>query len=106
MSTAVEVATLPYCDFCPARGSSTVALYDGKTVFGPWAHMCEACFRRVGVGLGTGVGQRLVYVSWSRRAVARRTDGFILAYFPTVEEADAFRAKTGIPMSETVSALL
>lgn len=31
---------------------------DGATVFGPWAVMCRACFRRFGVGIGPGCGQR------------------------------------------------
>ena len=36
------------------------AEYDGRTISGPWAYMCEECFVRFGVGLGTGKGQRLV----------------------------------------------
>lgn len=33
-------------------------MYDAKTVYGPWACMCETCFNIVGVGLGTGLGQQ------------------------------------------------
>ena len=32
------------CDFCDKQ-----ALYDGKTVFGPWAYMCEEHRRKIGV---------------------------------------------------------
>lgn len=42
------------CDFCKAP-----AEYDGKTRFGPWAYMCEKCFREYGSGLGVGRGQHL-----------------------------------------------
>jgi len=31
---------------------------DGKTRMGPWANMCMPCYRKVGVGLGVGRGQR------------------------------------------------
>lgn len=36
----------PRCDFC-----SEPAVYDGKTIMGPWAHMCEAHFNKYGVRL-------------------------------------------------------
>lgn len=32
------------CDFCEAA-----AVYDGKTVYGPWAFMCEAHLDSIGV---------------------------------------------------------
>jgi len=32
----VKVPELPKCDFC-----DETARYDGKTVFGPWAYMCD-----------------------------------------------------------------
>lgn len=57
MSTQVEVERLPQCDI---PGCGTVAGYDGKTNWGPWAYMCEDDFRHHGVGLGTGKGQRLI----------------------------------------------
>lgn len=57
--TSVTVVALPPCDLCP-DDSSTLAEYDGKTVMGPWANMCEGHFSHYGVGLGTGRGQRLV----------------------------------------------
>lgn len=31
---------------------------DGRTRMGPWANMCPSCARTIGVGLGTGKGQR------------------------------------------------
>jgi len=44
------------CNFCHC-----VATYDGRTVFGPWAYMCDEHFAHYGVGLGTGKGQKLIY---------------------------------------------
>jgi len=42
------------CDFCGKN-----AFYDGKTIKGPWAFMCEEHFNLYGVGLGIGKGQIL-----------------------------------------------
>lgn len=57
MSTEVEVAVIPPCDICKSK----LAAYDGKTIHGPWAYMCEGCWSWHGVGkLGTGYGQRLI----------------------------------------------
>lgn len=55
--THVEVARIPPCDISAEHGEAAV---DGKTNFGPWAYMCEACFATHGVGLGLGKGQRLI----------------------------------------------
>lgn len=44
------------CDICGAL-LATVRI-DGRTRFGPWADMCVGCHARVGVGLGTGKGQK------------------------------------------------
>jgi len=52
----VRVAELPECDICKKQKAN----YDGKTLMGPWAYMCQECFDSQGVGLGTGLGQRLV----------------------------------------------
>jgi hypothetical protein len=62
MSEEVKVAALPKCDLHKYfKGDPNVtAHYDGKTIEGPWAYMCEDCFRDYGIGLGTGRGQRLV----------------------------------------------
>jgi len=52
------VSELPLCNLC--ADGYTRALYDGKTIYGPWAYMCQPCFNAYGVGLGTGKGQRLI----------------------------------------------
>ena len=64
MSTQVKVNSLPRCDFqaqlsTPCRDGGE-AHYDGKTIHGPWAYMCEQHFTEFGVGLGTGRGQKLI----------------------------------------------
>ena len=33
-------------------------VYDGRTKMGPWAMMSQASFKKYGVGLGTGKGQK------------------------------------------------
>lgn len=43
------------CDVCRIR----TAVFDGKTVYGPWAFMCKPCHKKVGVGLGLGKGSVL-----------------------------------------------
>lgn len=58
--TAVEVARIPNCDLCHQHHRATPAVVDGKTVYGPWAHMCEDHYEDVGIGLGLGRGQRLI----------------------------------------------
>ena len=65
MSEQVEVTRLPPCDFCNQNDAGVVkevadARYDGKTIYGGWANMCPEHFDLYGLGLGTGVGQRLV----------------------------------------------
>ena len=54
---AIMVGRLPECDFCGNQ-----AEYDAKTIYGPWATMCEACWTRKAQSklLGMGKGQRLV----------------------------------------------
>ena len=55
MTTMVyEVKT---CDLC--QGKCSDEFVDGVTkLSGLWGNMCADCFRRYGIGLGTGVGQR------------------------------------------------
>ena len=62
MSTEVKVSELPDCDICKYYGDTPIdkAVYDGKTTRGPWAYMCEDHFQDLGVGLGTGKGQKLI----------------------------------------------
>lgn len=56
MANEVKMAQIPNCDLC-----GEPAAYDGKTKHGPWAYMCERCWRTDGIGkLGTGFGQKLV----------------------------------------------
>lgn len=57
MSHTAVVAELPKCDLCNAT-----AAYDGRTVGGSWAYMCEGCFGYLGVGTGLGKGQKLIVV--------------------------------------------
>src|SRR5215471_5085314 len=47
-----------HCDMCHAFLPNVY--YDAKTRMGPWANMCPACFRCLGIGLGTGLGQKYV----------------------------------------------
>ncbi|MEM2174129.1 MAG: hypothetical protein QXI58_00690 [Candidatus Micrarchaeia archaeon] len=51
----VEVDDLPLCNFC-----KKTAEYDARTIYGPWAYMCEDCFKKFGIGLGIGQGQKLI----------------------------------------------
>ena len=44
------------CDVCDAPIENL--FYDAKTRYRVWACLCQPCFERVGVGLGTGLGQR------------------------------------------------
>lgn len=43
------------CNFCGKE--CTPYLYDGATILGPWAVMCEDCFNKYGTGIGMGRGQ-------------------------------------------------
>ena len=65
--TTVVMRDIPKCDLCvhdvamnKAGSQKLDARYDGKTVMGPWAYMCETHFARLGVGLGEGKGQELI----------------------------------------------
>jgi len=53
--TKAPVLELPDCDFCGHE-----ATYDGVTSLGPWANMCQKHFGEFGLGLGLGVGQKLI----------------------------------------------
>lgn len=44
------------CDIC--HEPLEKEFVDGATVFGPWGIMCIPCHELVGMGLGTGRGQR------------------------------------------------
>jgi hypothetical protein len=61
MGDVAYISEAVLCDFCKMVGAQVQAQYDGATVHGPWAYMCEAHFQANGVGsLGTGKGQRLI----------------------------------------------
>ena len=42
------------CDICGKK-----ALYDGRTINGSWAYLCQFCMDYFGIGLGQGKGQKL-----------------------------------------------
>lgn len=48
------------CNLChnPFGCKNTKFFVDGKTLFGPWAIMCDTCHRDQGGKLGKGFGQR------------------------------------------------
>ncbi len=60
MSVSTIVDKRPPCDFGSNHGE---AQFDAKTTAGPWAFMCLACYRKHGIQLGTGFGQRLFLAS-------------------------------------------
>lgn len=60
--TEVQVTYIPICDICIVSGKPEDAAYDGRTKDGPWANMCEDCFKVHGVGLGLGKGQKLILI--------------------------------------------
>ena len=45
------------CELCKKYLPVGSIIIDGKTKGGPWAVMCEDCFKVHGVGLGVGKGQ-------------------------------------------------
>lgn len=57
LGETTRVEEMPPCDLCR---DGTLAVYDGKTITGPWAFLCQKHFDQVGIGLGLGRGQRLV----------------------------------------------
>lgn len=62
--TTARVTRIPNCDF--PHGEPTPALYDAKTLQGPWAYMCQTHFdsdHRGGLGLG--IGQKLELLTGS-----------------------------------------
>ena len=61
MGTKVSMTKLPWCDTCEQKGRATLAEFDAKTIWGPWAYMCRPCWESLGEydDLGTGKGQQL-----------------------------------------------
>lgn len=81
------------CDFCKMEGLEVQAQYDGKTLHGPWAYMCESHFEVMGIGLGTGRGQKLIV---GERPTADQSDA-------DIEEIDAAtpeEQKPELPVTE------
>lgn len=70
MSDSVVVTRLPNCDVCRAKP----AAYDAKTKSGPWGNLCEDCYKEHGIGLGTGLGQRLILQAPTVKVVRKETD--------------------------------
>jgi len=59
--TKVMVESLPNCDIKEEHPTPVKARYDAKTIYGPWANLCQHHFEVVAIGnLGLGKGQRLV----------------------------------------------
>lgn len=57
----VYVDELPPCGLCVRVGRATKARYDAKLCLGgAWAYVCGMHFAIYGLGLGTGLGQRLL----------------------------------------------
>jgi hypothetical protein len=55
--TEVVVDALPPCDWDATHGPAS---YDFKSTSGPWGYGCDACFKERGMGLGLGIGQKLI----------------------------------------------
>ena len=55
-----EIPAAVLCDFEPCKVDKVQAHYDGATAMGPWAYICESHYRQYGIGLGLGLGQRLI----------------------------------------------
>ncbi len=58
----IWTSPLECCDECSKRfgrgPDASPVMYDAATKFGPWGNFCEPCFKRLGKGLGTGLGQK------------------------------------------------
>ena len=63
--------TVGECNLCGKDRLSEFV--DGKTRMGPWANMCLPCYRKVGVGLGVGRGQRYAIVTDISGSMSVRT---------------------------------
>lgn len=55
--THCKMGCYPSCNMCDG---SQKAKYDGKTILGTWAYMCSPCFKKYGIGMGTGKGQKII----------------------------------------------
>lgn len=71
MSNMVKVLRLPDCQIPLC---SEIAHYDAQTKQGPWGYLCDSHFRTLGVGLGTGKGQRLILENEDTEAKLKEAD--------------------------------
>jgi len=46
------------CDLCGAQLQNTKYFIDGRDASGRWGLFCPLCHEAIGVGLGTGKGQK------------------------------------------------
>lgn len=60
-ATLTMVEAIPACNVCKEKGLPNIpALFDCKTIAGPWAFLCLPHYRAIGYGLGMGLGQILM----------------------------------------------
>ena len=59
--TKVEIHHKVDCDMCKTLGVKKEAKYDAKTTNGQWGYLCQDHFDSMGIGLGLGKGQELVF---------------------------------------------
>lgn len=50
------LSAVTVCDVCQSKFGSH--FYDAKTMDGPWGLLCESCFKKIGIGVGPGMGQK------------------------------------------------
>jgi hypothetical protein len=55
-----KIFGIPKCDMCFLNGDKETAVYEAKTIFCPWAYLCEKCFDEVGISLKMGLGRKLL----------------------------------------------
>ena len=83
MGNSAKVSEIPDCDLCKQEGiENRKAAVDGKTKMGPWAYMCEEHFQECGVGLGTGLGQRLILAERPKHCPACKCKVALCACIP------------------------
>lgn len=73
------------CNLCGKVNLSEFV--DGATRIGPWANMCMPCYRKVGVGLGVGKGQKYARVTEVSGSLSLKTQA---AQAHTKAKADLF----------------
>ncbi len=78
------------CDICKRKLKKV--FIDGKTKFGHWANMCQACHAEYGYGLGTGKGQLYTLDDFEDNPMHRddkyNYDGALKKLAKGIQEAD------------------